>query len=60
MVNRSKNNTGMRLLIEECRKRFRIPENLYHYAEDDFREAERKYIKFSLFHGNIKKSEKGG
>lgn len=39
---------GLRRLIRQCRNEFRSPENLNHYAEEDFREAERKYIRFCL------------
>lgn len=39
---------GLRRLIRRCRNEFRNPENLNHYAEEDFREAERKYIRFCL------------
>jgi hypothetical protein len=42
-------NSGMKRLIEEFRLRFRIQENINNYSEDAFREAERKFIKFSLF-----------
>jgi len=55
MVNDAKNISGKKLLIEEYRKRFRIPENLYYYSEDDLREAERRFIKYNLAHGNSKK-----
>jgi hypothetical protein len=59
-VNRRKNKTGLKLVIDKCRRRFRIPENLYHYSEEDYREAERKYIKYNLYHGNSNRSEKSG
>jgi hypothetical protein len=39
---------GLRRLIRQCRNEFRSPENLNHYTEEDFREAERKYIRFCL------------
>ncbi|MFP4029958.1 MAG: hypothetical protein ACLFRG_11250 [Desulfococcaceae bacterium] len=39
---------GLRRLIRRYRNEFRNPENLNHYAEEDFREAERKYIRFCL------------
>ena len=55
MTGGGKNKSGKKLLIEEYRKRFRIPENLYHYSEDDLREAERKFIKHNLTHGDSKK-----
>jgi hypothetical protein len=47
-----KNPTGIDLLLKECRRRFRIPENLNHYSEEDFREAEKKFIKLCFVGGN--------
>jgi len=38
----SKKPTGIELMIEKYREIFRIPENLRHYSETDFRTAERK------------------
>ncbi|MBW1695573.1 MAG: hypothetical protein JRH18_00155 [Deltaproteobacteria bacterium] len=40
--------SGIQSLIHRYRKRFRIPENLNHYSDQDFRKAERKFLKFSL------------
>lgn len=42
---------GMRRMVREIRKKFRIPENLDHYSEEDFQEAEKKYLKFCLHQG---------
>ena len=42
---------GIKVLVEKCRNEFRRPENTNHYAENDYKEAERKFIKFCL-HGN--------
>lgn len=39
---------GLRRLIRQCRNEFRSPENILHYSQEDFREAERKYIRFCL------------
>ena len=47
-----KNPTGIHLLVKECRKRFRIPENLNHYSDADFREAEKKFIKLCFTGGH--------
>lgn len=41
-------NAGIQLLVEKCRDRFRRPENINHYDEGDYREAERKYVKLCL------------
>lgn len=48
----NRNPTGIKRLINECRKQFRIPENLNHYSEDDYREAEKRYVKFCLRDGD--------
>jgi len=44
----SKKTTGIELLIKQYKEIFRIPENLLHYTEADFRLAERKFLKWAL------------
>lgn len=47
-----KNTTiGIELLIDRYKKDFRIPENLNHYVEEDFQEAEKKFVKYCIVHG---------
>jgi len=41
--------SGLKSLINKYRKLFRTPENLNHYSDKDYKEAERKFLKFSLF-----------
>ena len=41
-------NTGLELLIKKYREQFRTGENLDHYSKEDFRKAEKKFLKFSL------------
>ena len=41
-------NSGLQLLLKKYRILFRIPENLHYYSEDDYRIAERKFLKYSL------------
>jgi hypothetical protein len=48
MEKTSKQPTGIELMIEKYREIFRIPENLRHYSEEDFRAAERKFLKWAL------------
>ena len=48
----TKNGIGM--LVQKCREQFRISENIEHYSEREYREAERKYVKLCL-RGLIKK-----
>jgi hypothetical protein len=39
---------GIELLVEKYRKDFWLPENTDYYQENDYKEAERKYIKLCL------------
>jgi hypothetical protein len=50
--------TGINLLLKECRRRFRIPENLEHYSEKDFKEAEKKFIKLCFLGGQLREQNK--
>jgi hypothetical protein len=43
--------SGIKLLIQNLKKEFRVPENLEHYSEEDFQEAEKKFLKFCLQNG---------
>ena len=43
---------GIDRLLDKYRERFRIPENLDHYSEADFHEAERQYLRFCLTNGS--------
>lgn len=43
--------TGMALLIKGYKQKFRIPENLDHYSDEDYQEAEKKFIKLCLHQG---------
>jgi len=48
MANSSNTDQGIRLLIQKCRNEFRRPENIDYYTENDFKEAEKKFVKFCL------------
>ena len=48
MANSSNTNQGIRLLVQKCRNEFRRPENIDYYAENDFKAAEKKFVKFCL------------
>jgi len=48
MSNGNGTTQGIELLLEKCRNEFRRPENTDYYAEDDYKEAERKFVKFCL------------
>jgi hypothetical protein len=42
---------GIELLVEQYKKRFRIPENLNHYSGDAFQAAEKKFVKYCITNG---------
>jgi hypothetical protein len=44
------NNFGIELLIEKYRTAFRIPENFNHYSEEDYKVAERRFLKYAMEH----------
>jgi hypothetical protein len=44
----NKNTNGLKRLIKELRSEFRRPENTEYYTEEDYRKAEKKYIKYCL------------
>ena len=48
MDNSSNTDQGIRMLIQKCRKEFRRPENINYYTENDFKEAEKKFVKFCM------------
>jgi hypothetical protein len=49
MSNGDRATQGIELLLEKCRNEFRRPENTDHYTADDYKEAERKFVKLCLF-----------
>ena len=51
MANTLDRTSGIKLLIQNLKKEFRVPENLEHYSEKDFQEAEKKFLKFCLQNG---------
>lgn len=48
MKRHTRDKSGIRLLVNRYREQFRIPENMNHYSETDYRKAERRYIKYAL------------
>lgn len=48
MNNRESPTLGVELLVEKWRREFRQPENTDYYSEEDYKEAERKFVKFCL------------
>ena len=43
-----KKNEGIKRLIEKGREAFHISENINHYSENDYRIAEKKFIKLCI------------
>lgn len=43
---------GIDRIVEKYRQQFRVPENLDHYSENDFHEAERQYLRYCLTNGS--------
>ena len=39
---------GLERLVEKCRDEFRRPENTDHYSKEDYRAAEKKFVRFCL------------
>jgi hypothetical protein len=44
----SRTNRGIKSLIRLYKNLFRIPENLDHYSQRDYRKAERRFLKHAL------------
>ena len=53
MKDNPKKNTGIIMLTRQCKEKFKIPENINHYSERDYKKAERKYIKYVLTEQNV-------
>ena len=53
MKKKSKENSGVQLLLKKYRKTFQIPENLNYYSKTDYKIAEKKFIKYALIVGKI-------
>jgi len=45
-------NPGVVRILKEYRKMFRIPENLNFYSDEDYQQAERKFLKYALYSGH--------
>ena len=46
-------NKGIKSLLEIYKALFRTPENLDHYSENDYRTAERRFLKYAIEQGKI-------
>ena len=43
---------GIKKLLDGYKKAFRIPENLNYYSKEDYKKAERKYVKITIRFGS--------
>jgi hypothetical protein len=43
---------GINALVRKGKKRFRIKENLRYYSPEDFKKAEKKFVKECILNGN--------
>ena len=46
-------NQGIDRIVDRYRQQFRVPENLDHYSDNDFHDAERQYLRFCLDTGSL-------
>ena len=49
MAKASTSNAGLKALIAYYKELFRIPENLDHYHPEDYKIAEKKFLKYLLY-----------
>ena len=47
-MKKRKKKSGIYLLLKKYKTMFRIPENQNHYSEEDYRNAERMFLKHAL------------
>ena len=45
MDNRSKNDKGIKMLVQKCREEFRHAENKNYYTDEDYKAVERKFVR---------------
>ena len=50
---------GIRSLIEGYRDAFSIPENREYYLDEDYKSAEKKFIRYALSNGRVGYLRKG-
>jgi len=54
MDSKGKKGSGIKLLRKRYRNKFRIRENMDYYSKEDFKKAEKKYVKLCLITGNCR------
>ena len=53
MNREDKKNRGIKKLLRKYKDAFRIPENVNHYSQEDFKIAERKFLKNAVTTGEV-------
>ena len=48
MKSAKKENSSVQKLVDSYKKAFRIPENLNFYSKEDFKRAERRFVKIAI------------
>lgn len=54
---KKKNKSGLRLLLNRYKAIFQTEENQKYYSEEDYRKAERKFLKYVLEQRRIESQE---
>lgn len=44
---------GIKILVKIYKEKFKIPENLNHYSDGDYKKAEKKFLKYALARGKF-------
>ena len=57
MKKHSEHKSGIELLLDRYRGTFRVRENQKHYSKEDYKRAERKFLKYALQQGVIESWE---
>ena len=57
MKSKMHKNSGTRALIRKYRQAFRIAENTDYYSAEDYKNAERRFIKFAVQYGGVPLSD---
>jgi hypothetical protein len=55
---KTQDKSGIRLLLERYKALFRTEENRNYYGEEDYKKAERKFLKYALEQRRIEIQEK--
>ena len=53
MKSNFKESAGLNRLYRAYQRAFRIPENLDYYSSEDFRAAERRFIRHGILYGDL-------